>query len=180
MQLNQFQNAPVLHRITFYNSINWSNGRMKLQKILLPGDLSFNNFIMLLSASGTTSKTMTISMGLFSLNGATLSAANSASFSNTYNANTTVWITFATSAAQNISSGTWFVGIARSTAGNSRMHLGALGNAYIGNANAALQAGQFWGIATAFSTSLNTSAVSWYGDANDSEMVRQPVFLISA
>ena len=78
IQLNIFENFPVGHNLGLFDQLN-GNGYLNLQAVYISGSISFNTCAVLFSASGTTAKTATISFGLYSLTGATLSLANSAS-----------------------------------------------------------------------------------------------------
>lgn len=96
---------------------------LRIYQAYVPGSLSFNNLIMAISASGTTAKTLSIMFGLYSLNGSTLSLANSGSVSTNPAANTFAWITLATSATQDITPGNWFFGFLTSSSSNSRLSI---------------------------------------------------------
>ena len=179
-RLNQFQNSPVAQRFFLYAMS--VNTYLKFQGIYLAGSLSFNNVIMALSASGTTSKSITISLGLYSLNGSTLSLANSASFSNAYNANTFEWITLATSAAQDLTAGNWYLGIIQSTSSNSLMSLGYLQANIQGTANSLQTDGLYLAIllTSVLVTSVATADLRYPSDLSNNETTRQPYILISA
>ena len=68
---------------------------------------------------GTGNKTVTISFGLYSLNGASLSIANSASRTYSAAGAAGVHLSFATSAAQDITPGNWYFAVLYATGGNS-------------------------------------------------------------
>ena len=182
MRINIFENAPTLQRIYLYNHPNISNTYVKFQGIYLAGSLSFNNVAMLFSASGTTAKTMTISFGLYSLNGATLSLANSASFSTAPTTNEFNWITLGTSATQDITPGNWYFGIIQSTSSNSRMSLGYMNTNFKGTSNTAQGGGLFFGIfgSNALPSSVATTAITLPTGANNDELSRHPYILISS
>lgn len=131
VRINQFQNLPQGY---FVITASYVNGRLCMQVANIAGSLSFNNLAMIMSASGTTAKTLSISFGLYSLNGSTLSLANSAFFSSNPAANALSWITLATSATQDITPGTWFFAYIQSTSGNNNMSLmgGGLRSANVG------------------------------------------------
>lgn len=120
-RINIFENYPLIHKLGFDN-VN-TNGGLRIHGVNIPGSISFNNIAMGFSASGTTAKTMTISFGLYSLNGSTLSLANSASTLTSPTANTGLWIILETSATQDITPGSWYFGVVISTSSNSRMSL---------------------------------------------------------
>ena len=120
VRLNIFQNYP-LSPVVAVNAA--AAGSLKIFGLEVPGSISFNNLIMLMSASGTTAKTLSVSFGLYSLTGASLSLANSASFSSNPGANALSWITFATSATQDITPGNWYFGYITSTSGNNSVSL---------------------------------------------------------
>ena len=92
-------------------------GSLHIQGVEMPGSLSFNNVAMLFSGSGAVSENMSLSFGLYSLNGSTLSLANSASANTGLTLNQTAfsWISFATSATQDITPGNWYFAIMSST-----------------------------------------------------------------
>ena len=118
-RLNIFESFPLNHDVGGFGRLGTDNNTLRVFGVYIPGSISFNNIIMAVGASGTTAKTLTLSFGLYSLNGATLSLANSASFSSNPAANQSSWRTFVTSATQDITPGNWYFAINSVTAGNS-------------------------------------------------------------
>ena len=117
VRLNIFENTPLFHVAPGAFQLSTDNGQIFMQGVEIPGSISLNNVIMMMSASGTTAKTLSFSVGLYSLTGSTLSLANSASFSSNPGANALSWITFVTSATQDITPGNWYFAYMSSTAG---------------------------------------------------------------
>lgn len=101
----------------------WGVGSLPVNGFYLGTTLPFVSVAMLWSASGTTAKTLSVSFGLFSMNGGTLSLANSASGSVAPTANAISWMTLVTSATMNLSAGNWYTAMMYSTAGNSRISI---------------------------------------------------------
>ena len=122
IRLNIFENIPVFHKVK-NDILIITQSNLKIHAVDIPGSISFNTIAFLLSASGTTAKTLTLSFGLYSLNGSTLSLANSASRSTAPTANQFSWVTLETSATQDITPGSWYFGIITSSSGNSRFSL---------------------------------------------------------
>lgn len=120
-RINIFENYP-LHAELAFSSLQ-SNGFLRIQGVFIPGSLSFNTVAFLMSASGTTAKTLTISFGLYSLTGSTLSLANSASQSSNPVANQGSWVTLVTSATQDITPGNWYLAEIYSTSNNGNISL---------------------------------------------------------
>ena len=121
-RINIFQNIPIFHQDLVASPL-LNVATIHIHRVYIPGSLSFNTIAMLMSVSGTTAKTLSVSFGLYSLNGNTLSLANSASFSSNPEANALSWITFVTSATQDITPGDWFLAVQSSTAGNNNVSL---------------------------------------------------------
>lgn len=123
-QMNFFKNIGFPPNSGF---LVLTHGSLNLFAINITDSLSFN-YPNLAYRFGTNNRTFTISMGLYSLSGSTLSLANSGT-GRTSGSNLTGYITFATSATQNVTPGTWFIGLVASTAGSSNWSLlGAFNN----------------------------------------------------
>lgn len=118
VRLNQFNNFPHF----FLARSQFNANTLMLHHVYIPGSLSFNNAVMLLS-QGHTSASATISFGLYSNNNSTLSLANSASASFNTDANGAYWLTLNTSAAQDISPGDWYLGFLQISGGNNSITL---------------------------------------------------------
>lgn len=137
---------------------------------------------MIFSASGTTAKTFTLSFGLYSLSGSTLSLANSASVSSNPGANALSWITLATSATQDITPGNWFFGLIFSSSSNSLIGIlcppspggGAFQSAYSGP----FQWGQYNTSTSVLPASIATSDLSKANAGGDIQA--HPYIVISA
>lgn len=181
VRLNIFDNYPLLHN--FAGGGVGTNGALMIHGVFIPGSLSFNNVVMAISASGTTAKTLTLSFGLYSLTGSTLSLANSASRSSNPGANMLSWITLATSATQDITPGNWYFAILSATAGNSRMSL--MHNKW----NQIVSEGIYGGIfvrgrlsisTNALPASIATSDLSKEGGDSSALLTRHPYIIISA
>lgn len=103
VRLNVFENIPVLQNLSVGALLAVNRGH--LQGINIPGSISFNNAAVLVSGAG--GGTMSISLGLYSLSGSTLSIANSASNSIAPSAGIS-WVSLVTSATQDITPGNWY------------------------------------------------------------------------
>lgn len=103
----------------------WGIGTLPIFGFYLGSTLPFTSVNILLSCSGATNRTISVSFGLYSLNGSTLSLANSASGSMTAGGSSTSWVSLVTSAAQNLSAGNWFTALVYTTAGDSRWSIAA-------------------------------------------------------
>jgi hypothetical protein len=117
----QFQDFGMFHNPTF--GVLLGAGSLHIRGVYVEGSLSFNNVAIPLRVSQTNTATastaaITMSVGLYSLNGASLSLANSASQSSTYRTtNVASWLTLITSATQDITPGTWYIAVMSSSAG---------------------------------------------------------------
>src|SRR3990167_1799342 len=109
-RINTFSNIPVLHNVSISSFVT---GSLSIQGVYVPGSISFNNLVVLLSGSGVVSENITLSFGLYSLNGSTLSLANSASRATALTLNQIMfsWLSVATSATQDITPGNWYFGL---------------------------------------------------------------------
>lgn len=129
-QLNFARNIGLPHT----DLIRISNGTMTFSPFNLGQSISWNTINIFISKSSA-NMTHTISIGLYSLNGSTLSLANSASgtFSGSNNQRAYVSLT-ATSATQNLTPATWFFGLLFSTGGNSGLDIVGQSTINAGNA----------------------------------------------
>ena len=119
-RINTFQNIPLLMNVSLRGAnIAYHSQSLLMQRVYIPGSISFNNLAILFSCSGTTARTISLSFGFYSLTGSTLSLANSASVSSDATNAAFNWMTFATSAAQDITPGDWFLALLGSTSGTS-------------------------------------------------------------
>lgn len=123
MRINIFNTPPFLGGpIALELS---GNGSLHIQGVEIPGSISFNNVAVLLSGSGGVSEDISLSFGLYSLNQSTLSLANSASRGTGLTLNQTMysWMSFATSATQDITPGNWYFAIMSSSSLGSSFSL---------------------------------------------------------
>lgn len=119
-RINIFENIPTGHFLALsqHNAIT----RLQFQYVYLTGSISFNT-VAIIASQGHTSASASFSLGLYSLNGATFSLANSASNSFNLAANGVSWVTLATSATQDITPGEWWFAFMSSTAGQNSISL---------------------------------------------------------
>lgn len=127
-QINKFEVSPL-----------WCNGdqlvaplqaSLQMAGTYIPGTLPFNNVMVVISgAVQTIVGSLTLSFGLYSLTGASLTLVNSASMT-TSNALTGFysWCSMVTSATSNIPPGNWYFGILVSTAVTTGMQLFCVDN----------------------------------------------------
>lgn len=183
VRLNKFESFPLIHRGA--TNVLLGNASLHVLGVVIPGSISFNNLAVILS-QGNTGASVTLSFGLYSLNGSTLSLANSASRSFNTNANGLSWITLATSATQDITPGNWYFALMSSVSGgaeNMSILCNALGN--IGPSGIVYGGVFVRGVATASTSvlpsSIATSALSKeQASAGADEETLQPYILISA
>ena len=114
-QLQFFENFPGHSGAAFVGVSN--QGTLSVHAVNIPLSISFNNVVVLQRFTPADSRTQSVSFGLYSLNGNTLSLANSASAVVTYSAASTGWLSFVTSATQNITPGTWYFAVNVSSSG---------------------------------------------------------------
>lgn len=183
VRLNLFQNFPLVHQAAA--SVLQGAGTAHIMGVVIPGSISFNTPMVILSEGGTAAS-VTLSFGLYSLNGSTLSLANSAS--RTFNTNTTgiYWASLATSATQDIAPGNWYFAMMSSTsggAGNMSFMCNLVGN--IGAAGNVAGGVFVRGIATVSSSALQASIATSdlkkeQASAGADEETLQPYVVISA
>ena len=162
-----------------------------INHVYIPGSISFNTVAVLLSQTlGNTASTggESVSVGLCSLNGATLSLANSASGfrSISQNQSSLAWLTLATSATQDITPGDWFLAFVKVST-NTGSHGFIIDNgADVGGAAWGLLPGgpffrgHYKSGTNALPGSIATSDCSVYGQNAGSGSTRQPYILIAA
>ena len=147
----------------------------------MPGSLSFNNVIMpALGAGG--SKTHTVQFGLYSLNGSTLSLANSASYTASFSNTTLYWFTLATSTTQDITPGNWYFGFLHScTNTNSQGFIGIGANfVWTGEYTGGYVRGALSVTTNVLPTSIATTDFNKEGVAGGSYNSTVPQIIISA
>ena len=121
VRLNVFDNLPS-YNVNFRTGIG--NGSLQIHEVLIPGSISFNNVAVMISQSDLVggNNTISVSFGLYSQTGNTLSLANSASGSSNLTVGTAgvasqAWLTLVTSAGQDITPGNWFFAFMSSSSG---------------------------------------------------------------
>ena len=178
-QLQFFENFPGKDVM---NTILYSNSILSVHAVNIPLSLSFNYPVFLLFEQGgnaTRSASVSISFGLYSLNGATLSLANSASGGTTWEGvqTSTFWMSLATSTTQNITPGAWYFAVNASATGPSILFR-FYGNSSINPENAApvLVRGRMTVSTGAMPGSIATNEL----DITGSDAIRQPYIIITA
>ena len=173
-QLQFFENFPGKDGAGF---IGVSENTFSFHAVNIPLSLSFGYPIVLYTAARTTTHNATFQFGLYSLNVSTLSLANSASATTSFNAQTfTSWVSMVTSATQNISPGAWYFAFNVTRSGGNPG--GWFGNSSInlGNASPVFVRGRMTASTNAMPASIATSAL----DITGSDAMRQPFIIITA
>lgn len=114
MRINIYENIEEINNVTLV-AAPISASDLRVHGVFLPGSISFNNIVYYRSV-GNTANTQSVSFGLYSLNGSTLSLANSASGTNSVR-NAGSWVTLITSATQDITPGNWYFAFLKFSAG---------------------------------------------------------------
>jgi len=172
-QLQFFENLPAKAGAAF-NA--YSNLTLSVHAVNIPLSLSLNSVVVLVSGDDNARK-FNLHFGLYSLNGSTLSLANSASTSSSGPVNGVSWISMETSATQNISPGAWYFAFNVSTfSGNANFSF--FGNSTVnpGNAQPTLVMGRMTVSTNAMPGSIATSNL----DITGSDSIRQPFIIITA
>ena len=155
-----------------------SANTLSVHAVNIPLSLSFNNVVILARYTGAGSRSNTIQFGLYSLNGSTLSLANSASATDAFTTTGTSWVSFVTSATQNISPGAWYFALNLvSSSGTAGWQ--PLGNSSINPANA-IPGGFLMGRMTASTAAMPASIATSNLDITGSDAIRQPYIIITA
>ena len=179
-QLQFFENFQLKHGAA-YNG--YSNGTLSLHAVNIPLSISFNQVVALMSVSSAALSALsaTLQFGLYSLNGSTLSLANSASNTVEHTNSANSWYSMVTSATQNITPGAWYFGINFFTGGIATDHSSAsfLGNSS-GNPPNAILGGFLMGRMTASTNALPSSIATSDLDITGSDAIRQPYIIITA
>ena len=176
-QLQFFENFPG-HLGALNAGI--SDNTLSVHAVNIPLSISFNNVVVLLAKTDgpPSANTNEYSFGLYSLNGSTLSLANSASASTVFGGvNATSWLSFATSATQNITPGAWYFALLvnNSSGPNNALY----GNSSINPANA-IPGGFLMGRMTASTGAMPASIATSDLDITGSDATRQPYIIITA
>lgn len=177
-RINIFQNIDIFHSANF---VVRQSSYLRIHGIYIPGSISFNNVAVLISRSSNGSKTLSLSFGLYSLNGSTLSLANSASFNQTATTTAVSWQTLITSATQDITPGNWYFAFLSKSVGtgNFLQYGGVVGKAIgIGAHGGAAVRGILTVTDTVLPTSIATSNMQVEGGSNETNIY--PYILISA
>ena len=155
-----------------------SQATFSVQAFNVPLSLSFNSVIMWGAKTQSTAGSFTLKFGLYSMNGSTLSLANSASGTYTQAASQshTSWISLATSATQNITPGTWFAGILVLTGGTAANLFARNCGSNPGNALPFFR----YGRSTASTTDLPISFATSDLDVTGQDALTQVYFTIAA
>lgn len=126
VRINIFDSYSLFHSGNTFTGAN----SLSLLGLVIPGSISFNNIAIIKSIDNSV-HTFSALFGLYSLNGSTLSLANSAS--NSHTATGRNWMSLVTSATQDISPGNWYFGLIMQTSSNAaRIFKGYEGQAYPG------------------------------------------------
>lgn len=179
-QLNFFENFPG-HIGNTYGA--FSNGTLSIHAVNIPLSISFNNVMALMSISSAALSALsaTLQFGLYSLNGSTLSLANSASNTVEHTNSANSWYSMVTSATQNISPGAWYFGVNFFTGGIATDHSSA--SFYInqsGNLGNAVPVGFIIGRVTASTNAMPASIATSDLDITGSDATRQAYIIITA
>lgn len=141
--------------------------------------ISFNTINLVIVRNNSNSRTISASLGLYSVTGSTLSLANSAAGTWTNHTNPGSryqYLSFSTiSATQNISPGTWYFGLLASTAGSNCSYGGLTANP----ANA-VQGGFIGGEMTATTNALPASYATSDLDITGRNALIVPYIIVSA
>lgn len=184
IRLNQFQNIPTLQMVILDHAMSNSNNQVQMHGVIIPGSISFNNVAILLSGSGGVSEDLSISFGLYSLTGSTLSLANSASRATGLTLNQTMfsWLSLATSATQDITPGNWYFGFLSLTTLGSSFSV-VVNRAFNGNANnpAGIFVRGYHSVSTSeLPASIATSDMVKEFSSTNTNLVEFPYIIISA
>ena len=177
-QLQFFENFPGHLGASF---INHSLNTLSIHAVNIPVSISFNSVVVLVCNNNTfLVRTHNYSFGLYSLTGSTLSLANSAPVSFAYSQPGVAqqsWRSFATSAIQNITPGTWYFALVPAATGDAGVDL--YGNSSIAPGNA-IPGGFLMGRMTVSTGAMPASIATSDMDITGSDATRQPYIIITA
>ena len=171
-QLQFFENFPGHLGAGF---IARSNGTLSVHAVNIPLSLSFNYPVILVSRPNSGGQ-QTVRFGLYSLNGSTLSLANSASNSISFS-NAISWISMVTSATQNITPGAWYFALQFESSQTSDLSMYANSSINPGNA---IPGGFLMGRMTASTNAIPASIATSDLDITGSDAIRQPFIIVTA
>lgn len=164
----------------------FSNNELNMHLVYIPGSLSFNSLVVPISVGATINHTYTISFGLYSISGSTLSLANSASYaSNDFN--NSFWKNITDiSATQDITPGNWFFAyIITESSNNPRVNNIIFQNATRDysidvNVGGPFVRGRYSVTTNGFPASIATSDMSKIEDSSATNPKAAPLLIISA
>jgi hypothetical protein len=174
-QIRFVENFPIKNADGF---LAYSFGTLSFQHINIPVSLSFRYPVFMVS-NNNANRTITFHMGLYSLNAGTLSLANSASglYQQSGAVNNTSWVSMATSATQNITPGSWYIGFnVAGSSNNSAISLLMNTSINPGNAEPFFIQGRVTASTNAMPTNVATSVL----DITGGDAIRQPYVIITA
>ena len=170
-QLQFFENFPARQAKSFGPH---SDGTLSVHAVNIPVSLSFGFPIVLVSRPNSGGQ-QTVQFGLYSLNGSTLSLANSANNSVSFS-NAISWISLVTSATQNITPGAWYFAINALSSQTSNLSFYKNLSVDAGNANPVFVRGRMTVSTNAIPASIAISDL----DVTGLDAGRQPYIIITA
>lgn len=173
-QLQFFENIPAA---LVGGEAGYNNGILSVHAVNIPLSISLNTLAFLISQNNTQGRTFTYRFGLYTLNGATLSALNSGSATNTF-VNGFSWVSMTNfSSAQNISPGPYYLGFLMNSAGNSSASFegGAANNVFN-----AIPGGFMSGVMTVSTAAIPASIATSALDITGNDAMGQPYLIITA
>lgn len=152
-------------------SLDWGtnsvSGQLKMHAIYVPHSISMKTLGWAAGAAAATAKTAWLSFGLYSLNGVTLSLANSASGSATFTGGgTSYWTATMSNSSYNMTPGIWFFAHLSSSSSDSRVSLFANTGSNVSHSNAyggPFFRGWYSATTTVLPASIHTSDMSKEG-----------------
>ena len=174
-QLQFFENIIGAHADSGATYRAYSIATLSIHAVNIPLSLSFNYPVVLVSRPNSGGQ-QTVQFGLYSLNGSTLSLANSASNSISFS-NAISWISMVTSATQNISPGAWYFALNLLSSQTSNLSMYANSSINPGNA---IPGGFLMGRMTASTNAMPASIATSDLDITGSDATRQPYIIITA
>ena len=174
-QLDFYTNLPNIENGIF----GISNGTLSFIPLNLANSISWATLNFLICQTSAASKTLSLSIGLYSLTGSTLSIANSISRSVTYGTSAqSIYLSMVgTSATQNITPGTWWLGLLASTAGANAFSF--FGQTSVNPTNA-FPGGFIGGRMTASTAALPSTYATSDLDITGNDAMNVPLIILSA